>query len=82
MRRESALHISACIDLPGLLVRLTNTVNFSSVSLNATSSGVVSLHVSSDRVMVIDLKLGKHLGLLGGEVRLVAIVEEESNYRN
>src|SRR5260370_41245909 len=53
MRRESAPHTSAFIDLPGLLVRLTNTVNLSSVSLNATSSGVVSLHVSSDRVVVI-----------------------------
>src|SRR6266852_5298759 len=57
MRRESAVHISAFIGLPGLRVRLTNTVNLSSVSLNATSSGVVSLHVSSDRVVVIDWTL-------------------------
>ena len=41
------------IDLPWLLVRLTNTVNLSSVSSNATSSGVVSMHVSIDNVVVI-----------------------------
>jgi hypothetical protein len=57
IRLESAPHISGSISLPWLLVRLTNTVNLSSVSLNATSSGLVSLHVSSDRVVVIDWTL-------------------------
>jgi len=52
-RRESAAQTGGLIGLPWLHALLTNTVNLSSVSSNATSSDVVSMHEPSVRVVVI-----------------------------
>jgi hypothetical protein len=52
-RRESAWQTGGLIGLLWLHAVLTNTVNLSSVSSNATSSDVVSMHEPSVRVVVI-----------------------------